>query len=293
MSAAIVRLVVGALALSCAACEAEESRDAQRWTPASIATDQYESTPTFTPDGRELYFMLSDRRFQNYRLMWSRCERGAWTAPQPVPFGAPAPIIEADPFVTHDGRRLYFISARHDPDNEDFDIYVVERLPGGGWSEPQRLPEPVSSPGAELLPRADATGRLWFGSNRPGGSGEGDIYTATLQPDGSWRVQNVGPPVSTAHYEYEVEISADARTLVLVANRGERSRLYRFEREGEAWVEKEQIPGFRSVFQVGPLLSPRGDRLLFAQADEVHSGEIYLIDLAAAPDRSWPPRCGK
>src|SRR5688572_22334291 len=163
VSAAIVRLVAGGLALSCAACEAEGSPEAQRWSPASIATDQYESTPTFTPDGRELYFMLSDRRFRNYRLMWSRCERGAWTAPQPVPFGAPAPIIEADPFVTHDGRRLYFISARHDPKNEDFDIYFVERLAEGGWSEPQRLPEPVSSPGAELLPRADASGRLWFG----------------------------------------------------------------------------------------------------------------------------------
>jgi hypothetical protein len=46
------------------------------------------------------------------------------------------------------------------------------------------------------------------------------------------------------------------------------------------------------VFQVGPLLSPRGDRLLFAQADGERSGELFLVDLVAEPDRDWPPRCG-
>ena len=95
------------------------------WTPPAIASDQYEATPTFTPDGREMYFMLSDPRFERYRLMASRCVDGAWSRPTPAPFAA-ANVQEGDPGITPDGQRLYFISMRHDPQGEDFDIWYVE-----------------------------------------------------------------------------------------------------------------------------------------------------------------------
>ena len=62
---------------------------ARIWTPATLASDQYEATPTFTPDGREMYFMQSDPRFERYRLAWSRCVNGAWSKAMPVPFAAP------------------------------------------------------------------------------------------------------------------------------------------------------------------------------------------------------------
>ena len=68
------------------------------------------------------------------------------------------PVIEADAFITPDGKRLYYISTRHAPETDDFDLWYVERTADGGWDEPQRLPEPVISPAAELLPRTDAAG---------------------------------------------------------------------------------------------------------------------------------------
>jgi Tol biopolymer transport system component len=261
------------------------------WTPATIASDQYEATPTFTPDGREMYFMQSDPRFERYRLVWSRCVNGAWSKATPVPFAAPG-VQEGDPGVTPDGKRLYFISMRHNPSGEDFDIWHVDRASVGTWSEPRRLPEPVNSKGSELLPRADREGRLYFGSDRPGGFGQGDIYVATQSADGAWTVRNVGPPVSTAAYEYEAEISHDGRTLVAVVDRGDRSHLYRFERSGSRWIERERISARANVFQVGPLLSPTADRLLFAQADGARSGELFLVDLVERPDERWPACSG-
>jgi hypothetical protein len=261
---------------------------ARIWTPATIASDQYEATPTFTPDGREMYFMQSDPRFERYRLFWSRCVDGAWSKPIPAPFAAPD-VQEGDPGVTPDGTRLYFISMRHDPRGEDFDIWYVDREGVGAWSEPQRLPSPVNSKGTELLPRADRKGRLYFGSDRAGGFGKGDIYVATPGVNGEWTVRNVGPPVSTAAYEYEAEISQDGRTLVAVVDRGDRSHLYRFERSGDRWIERERVPAFANVFQVGPLLSPTADRLLFAQADGARSGELFVLDLVERPHERWPP----
>ena len=136
--------------------------------------------------------------------MRSRCVNGAWSKATLAPFAVPG-VQEGDPGITPDGQRLYFISMRHDPAQEDFDIWYVERAGADAWSEPRRLPEPVNSPGAELLPRADRDGHLYFGSDRAGGFGQGDIYVASQRLDGRWTVSNVGPPVSTAANEYEAE----------------------------------------------------------------------------------------
>jgi hypothetical protein len=235
-----------------------------------------------------MYFMQADARFERYRLYWSRCENGAWSKAALAPFARPD-VQEGDPGVTPDGKRLYYISMRQDPMQEDFDIWYVERTRAGAWSEPQRLPEPVNSRGSELLPRANGSGRLYFGSDRAGGHGQGDIYVASQDAAGRWNVDNVGPPVSTAAYEYEAEISRDGRTLVAVIDRGDRSHLYRFELENGRWVERGRIPAFAHVFQVGPLLSPGADRLLFAQADGKRSGELFLFDLSEGTGERWPP----
>jgi Tol biopolymer transport system component len=274
-----------------AAADAPMPGPATLWTPAAIASDGYESSPTFTPDGRVMIYLAADQDFATYRLMQSTCEKGAWGAPVPPSFARPLPVIEADPFVTPDGKRLYYISSRHAPEREDFDIWYVERTADGGWGEPQRLPEPVNSPAAELLPRVDAAGRLYFGSSRKGSAGGGDIYVATEVRPGEWTVTNLGPPASAGAYDYEAEISHDGRTLITVSDRGDRSHLYRYRRAGDRWVEAGQIPADPGQFQVGPLLSPKGDRLLFAQRHGARSGEIFLIDLVPDPDRSWPPDC--
>lgn len=277
-----------------AATTAPPAAAPQRWTPAPIASDQYESSPAFTPDGREMYFMRSDRSFGGYRILVSRCQSGAWTRPEPVPFAAKPPKVDADPFVSSDGRRIYFVSDRQSVGGGDqFDIWMVRRGADGTFGEPERLPEPVNSPASELLPRSTAEGRLYFGSARAGGQGQGDIYVATEREGGGWDLENLGPPVSTAANEYEADISRDGKTLVVVADRGTRSHLYRYRRAGEKWIASGQIPADDAVFQVGPLLSPQADRLLFAQRDgEARSGEIFLLDLAADPDPSWPPSCG-
>ena len=281
------------LSLSALSCHAQVASP-QHWTPTAIASDQYESSPTFTPDGRELYFMRSDRSFGRYRLLMSRCENGAWSAPVPPPFAGPTAAQEADPYVSADGRRLYYVSSRGSADPDDLDIWRVERSADGIWSEPQRLPAPVNSTASELLPREYAGGALYFGSSRPGGPGLTDIYVGRLRNDGGWDVSLLGPPISTAEQEYEVEVSRDGRQLILVGQRGDgRSHLYRYKREDGRWVAHGRVSAREDVFQVGPLLSPSGDRVLFGQvANERDSGELFLADLQPQVDANWPPRCG-
>jgi hypothetical protein len=296
-----VSRVMCCLALATSACSAAAPTrsaapvDATHWTPAALSSPAYEATPTFGPDGRELYFFRADTSFRNYRLLMSTCADGRWTPPRPPPFAAPPPIAEADPHLTADGRRLYFVSSRQNhaaTGGEDLDIWYVDRTsPGAAWSAPTRMPAPVSSPGSELLPRQLDDGRLVFGSNRPGGHGESDIYFATPGPDGAWTVASAGPAINSPASEYEAAPTADGRTLIVVSDRSGRSHLYRHTLGPAGWSPPQRLAGRDDVFQVGPVLSPRGDRLLFAQADGARSGELFLADLAPAPDPSWPPRC--
>ncbi len=261
----------------------------ERWTPAAISTDQYESSPTLSPDGRELFFFRADRQFDNYRLLSTRCVDGRWSMPVEPSFAAAPGVLETDPAFSHDGRVLYYGTSRHRKD--DLDIWKVERGADGQWGAPKRLPEPVNSPHSELLPRELSDGRLLFGSNRPGGPGGRDLYVATPQEDGGWQVQPLLGEANTAGDEYEADISRDGRVMVVVANRGERSHLYRYEQVDGAWRERGQVPARQDVFQVGPLLSPDGKRLLFAQADGERSGELFLVDLEAGADPAWPRAC--
>src|SRR3546814_9604495 len=107
------------------------------WTPSEISTACYESSPTFTPDGREMYYVSANPQFRDYQILMSRCVEGKWTRGQVPSFALPLPIIEADPAITHDGKRLYFISSRHAPEKEDFDIWYVDRAEEG-WGQPVR-----------------------------------------------------------------------------------------------------------------------------------------------------------
>ncbi|MGJ4803204.1 TolB family protein [Luteimonas sp. SDU82] len=293
-----------ALVSTCAACaqpgaavsdgaQATTHAPVARWTPDAWSTDQYETTPTFSEDGRLAVFMRADRAFGRYRLMESSCVEGRWTAPLEPAFSADTAMHDGDPFLAPGGNSLYFISTRHrfaQVGNDDFDIYVVARDAGGNWGTPERLPAPVNSDSSELLPSVDRAGHLYFGSARPGGLGGTDIYRATRDAAGNWHVANV-VAVNTPANDFEAEVSRDGTRLAVVSDRDLRSRIYLYTRTGDHWVPGPRIHGEDSVFQVGPRFSPDGRRLLFGQDAGQLSGEIYLGDLAADADPAWPPRC--
>ncbi|MGQ0532134.1 MAG: TolB family protein [Caulobacteraceae bacterium] len=274
-----------ALCLLLSACA---TPDVERWSQAPVSSNQYESHPAFDPRTRDLYFVRSTPEFSGWRIFVSACgRRGQRSAPSSPSF-AGADGVEADPFFTRDGSALYFISTRSENGvtQRDLDIWRVARGDDNVWRAPVRLPEPVNSEGAEWFPRLARDGWLYFGSDRPGGHGRTDIYRALPDGVGGWRVQNLGPNINTAGDEYEAEFSDDG-LMVLMAD----GDLYESRLRNGQWSPRVKLDrGVNTeAMEVGPLLSPEGDSLMFARdsGDPSLSGEIYRL----ARESSWPPRC--
>jgi hypothetical protein len=276
-----------ALCLIVAACATSPA--VTRWSQPPVSSDQYESHPAFDPVTRDLYFVRSAPDFTGWRIFVSACGPDhARAAPAPASF-AGADGVEADPFFTPDGRTVYFISSRSEagqPQHE-LDIWRVTRDANNRWGAPEHLPPPVNSEGQEWFPRLARDGWLYFGSNRPGGLGGTDIYRAKPDEVGGWRVENLGPNVNGPGDEYEADISADGRRMLLMAD----GDIYESRFRDGRWRRREKLDAAVNTpaMEVGPLQAPSGGGFLFSRdsGDPSLSGEIYQ----ERGDFSWPPRC--
>jgi len=259
------------------------------WDPAPISSDRFESHPAFDPLTGDLYFVRSTPEFSGWRIYFSHCDAGRWTTPVDAPFVGDG--VEADPWFTPDGHSLYFISTRTTDGvkGRGLDLWKVTRDASLTWQRPERLPEPLNSTGREWFPRLGADGWLYFGSDRPGGSGMTDIWRAR-ETGGKWLVENAGAAINTAANEYEAEISADGRTMIVMTDDG----LYESKQTGQGWGPRVRLPADINTNrnEVGALFSPSGNILLFARdTGPPRSGEFILWKRGPAED--WPRPCRK
>jgi hypothetical protein len=82
---------------------------------------------------------------------------------------------DGQPFITPDGKRLYFASDRSGGMGGS-DIWIAERTSGGTWAPPYNAGPAVNTAGDEYSPFFDAAhGRLYFAASTP--SNGLDIFT--------------------------------------------------------------------------------------------------------------------
>jgi len=241
------------------------------FAPGTISTGDYDSHVTFTPDGREIYFLKLAPNFSRWSIFVSRYKGGSWSQPEVAPFSGQ--YQDADPYITADGKHFYFISDRPveagGERQSHHDIWVMDKT-DSGWSAPRHLPAPVNSDADSYYPIVLKNGTLYFGSERGDSRGLGDIYRAVPQKEGSYAVENLGPPVNSSAGEYEAFVTEDERLLLLAATRRPDSLgdydLYLSRKQADGkWSEPVNLgPEINSpARELSPKLTPNGKYLIW------------------------------
>src|SRR5687768_2117602 len=183
-----------------------------------INTSADEYNPTFTPDGKTVYFTRRIDRKGSEAVMFSRFENGKWTAPQTAKFSGK--FYDKEPFVSPDGKRVFFASMRPNGRDEkaNFDIWTVEKK-GNGWSEAKNLGANVNSSGYDNYPSVAADGTLYFASVRTGGRKDNDLYRSRLVDGEYQKAENLSDVINGGATEADPFVAPDQRYLIFSSDR--------------------------------------------------------------------------
>lgn len=144
----------------------------------------WESQPSFSADGRTLYFVRGKRTAQGIGrqdIYYSVLQAdGNWSKPDRIPGLVNTPFEEESVLIHPDGESLYFSSNGH-PGMGGLDIFVSRKQPDGSWGEPINLGYPINTGADENSILVNASGDVaYFASNREGGLGGLDLYSFEL-----------------------------------------------------------------------------------------------------------------
>lgn len=169
------------------------TRTAKGWSPAQnlgqgINSGTWESQPSFSANGRTLYFVRGKRTASGIKeqdIYYSFLdEKNRWSPPTKVS-GRVNTIFEEESVMIHpDGRTLYFSSNGHSGMG-GLDIFMSRMLPNGDWDTPINLGYPINTFENENSIQVTAEGKVaLFASNREGGFGGLDLYQFELYERG-------------------------------------------------------------------------------------------------------------
>jgi len=135
-------------------------------------------------DGNRFYFCRRNSGvWQIVSISWAG---DRWTEPAPV--FKPTSFTDRDFTLSPDGLHMYLGSNRPPEGAAEprplLDIFVSDLQPGGTWSEPRRIGEPVCTEANENYPCVAANGNLYFFSKREDGVGLNDIYMCEYKEGG-------------------------------------------------------------------------------------------------------------
>lgn len=149
-----------------------------------VNTGAWESQPSFSSDGRTLYFIrgrITGKGIREQDIYQTRIsDDGKWSTPQKLPININTDGEEEFVFIHPDDRTLYFSSDSH-IGMGNLDIYVSRRDEEGNWGDPENLGYPINTFRDErgLLVGPEGV-TAYIASNREGGLGGLDLYSFEL-----------------------------------------------------------------------------------------------------------------
>lgn len=152
----------------------------------NVNSEFWESTPSLSPDKKDLYFSSSRLGGYGGEDIWvcHRNDKGDWSQPENLGPDINTAGDESTPFIHADNQTLYFNSNGLPGYSEKSDLFVTRKLPNGKWSTPENLGYPINTIDDEGSMIVTADGKTaYYASDRKSSKGGLDIYTFQLRKD--------------------------------------------------------------------------------------------------------------
>ncbi|MCB0401234.1 MAG: PD40 domain-containing protein [Flavobacteriales bacterium] len=224
-----------------------------------INTDYSEYVPVITPDESMLVYTYRGNRSKGglmdqsgkkdlnghyYEDVMVSYKLGdSWLEPESIGENINTEGHDASIALSVDGQTLFI----YEQDKKNHGDIYMSKLNGEVWSKPEKLLGDVNKDdsweGSATLTSDGKT--LYFASNREGGFGGRDLYSAKLQADGTWGdVQNLGPVINTRLDDDAPFIHPDMRTMYY-SSKGKNSMgdydIFYTYLDKDGWDEPENI----------------------------------------------------
>ena len=143
-----------------------------------------------------------------------------WKTADGVPGSINTDAHDACTSISADGKQIYiYKNDLKDPQSRGGDVYV-SKIVSGKWRTPENLAKPINTSywegGACISPDGK---KIFFTSERPGGSGSSDIWMAERISKREWgKPVNLGTDINTPFDEVGLFLAPDGKTLFFCSN---------------------------------------------------------------------------
>lgn len=206
--------------------------------PDVINTKTHESNPTFSSDGKTMYFNrtnskqveVGDEKFASIKIFKAEFVDGKWTNVKEVPFSSDNYSTE-HPVLSKDGKKLYF-SSDMPGSIGSFDIYVVDVNEDGTFGTPQNMGETINTIHREQFPFISDDGTiLYFASDGHPGLGGLDIFSSKAYDGVFAKPVDLGETLNSGMDDFGYILNEKTNKGYFSSNRKGYDNLYSFTRE--------------------------------------------------------------
>ena len=199
-----------------------------------VNTEYDEGTPSFSPDGNTMYYNYCAQDPEGPRtaeIYISTRSSAKWGK------GTRATIVKdsvtalGHPSISPDGKYLYFVSDAVGGFGGK-DIFRA-RVAGNDFGPMENLGEEINTPGDEMFPYVRDSVTLYFASNGHPGMGGLDLFKATQDSTGKWKVENLGAPINSMADDFGITFAGKEERGFFCSNRNDArgyDHIYSFER---------------------------------------------------------------
>lgn len=177
---------------------------------ATVRSRFHESTPTFTKDGKTMYFTrnnyLKGKKGKNennttlLKIYKATYENGKWSNVVALNIDSDSYNL-AHPILSPDEKTLYFVSDMPGTFGQS-DIYKASINPDGTLSTPINLGDSINTSGKETFPYV-TDDELYFSSDGYPGLGGLDIFESKINEDGSFgQIENIGSDINSSKDDF-------------------------------------------------------------------------------------------